>query len=57
VRWALPGRGKSGGARVVYYWRSRADQIYLLLLFAKNDRSNLTPSQLAELAKHAKELK
>jgi hypothetical protein len=44
-------------ARVVYYWRSRADQIYLLLLFAKNDRSDLTPSQLAELAKYAKELK
>lgn len=35
VRWVLPGRGKSGGIRVIYYWRVRADQIYLLFLFPK----------------------
>jgi hypothetical protein len=30
VRWALPSRGKSGGIRVLYYWRVSAEQIYLL---------------------------
>jgi hypothetical protein len=35
VRWALPGKGKSGGIRVMYYWRLGRDQIYLLYLFRK----------------------
>jgi hypothetical protein len=57
VRWALPGGGKSGGIRVLYYWRASADQIYLLFLFAKGERSDLTPAQVHELAKYVKELK
>lgn len=57
VRWALPGRGKSGGIRVIYYWRVTADQIFLLYLFAKGERSDLTPAQVKTLAKLAKELK
>jgi len=57
VRWALPGGGKSGGIRVLYYWRANADQIYLLFLFAKGERSDLTPEQVRELAKYVKELK
>lgn len=28
LRWALPGRGKSGGARLIYYWRRDDHQIY-----------------------------
>jgi hypothetical protein len=56
VRWALPGGGKSGGIRVMYYWRAKADQIYLLFLFPKSARSDLTPDQVKELAKYAKEL-
>jgi len=55
VRWALPGKGKSGGIRVMYYWRSNKDQIYLLYLFKKGERSDLTDSQLKELAKYVKE--
>jgi len=39
VRWALPGGGKSGAIRVLYYWRVSAEQIYLLFLFAKGERS------------------
>ena len=31
LRIALPGRGKRGGARVIYYHRARAGRIYLLL--------------------------
>ncbi len=55
IRWALPGKGKSGGIRVMYYWRSKEDQIFLLYLFAKGERSDLTDSQLKELAKYVKE--
>lgn len=45
LRWALPGRGKSGGARVIYYWRSAAGQIYLLHAYAKNVQIDLTAAQ------------
>ena len=57
VRWALPGGGKSGGIRVLYYWRANADKIYLLFLFGKRERSDLAPVQVRELAKYVKELK
>jgi hypothetical protein len=40
-----PGRGKRGGARVIYYWYVEASRIYLLLLYAKNERDDLSPEQ------------
>ena len=51
MRWQLPGRGKRGGARVIYYWRIAAGQIFLLFLYPKNVRSNLTPAELRTLRK------
>jgi hypothetical protein len=36
VRWALPGRGKSGGVRVIYYLHREQEQIWLLTLYPKN---------------------
>ena len=44
-RWALPGRGKSGGARAIYFWRSAAGQIYLLYACAKNAQADLSAAQ------------
>ena len=46
VRWRLPGRGKRGGARAIYYWKVSADRIYLLFLYPKNVRSDLTPAEI-----------
>jgi hypothetical protein len=51
LRWALAGRGKRGGARVVYYWHGKADRVYLVLAYAKNEQDNLTPDQARQLAK------
>jgi len=42
VRVALPGRGKSGGARVIYYWFSGRSQIGLLMIYPKNTQSDLS---------------
>lgn len=42
VRWAMPGRGKSGGVRVIYYFHSEEMPLWLLTLFAKNERANLS---------------
>ena len=51
IRWALEGRGKSGGARVIYYWMTDSDQLYMLLAYPKNVQDNLTDAQLKALKK------
>lgn len=50
LRWGRGGRGKSGGVRVVYYVHSEAMPLYLLTLFAKNERANLSKAERNELA-------
>ncbi len=42
LRWALKGRGKSGGARVVYYYHDERLPLYLLNAYAKNEQANLS---------------
>ena len=51
LRWQLPGRGKRAGTRIIYYWRSAADQIFLLSLYRKNVRSTLSLGELRALRK------
>lgn len=46
LRWGVPGRGKRGGARVIYYWAVPQEQILLLLVYAKNEAEDLTGEQL-----------
>lgn len=56
LRWALPGRGKSSGARVIYYWRSSAGQIYLLYAYSKNAQADLNADQRKMLVKWVSEV-
>jgi len=51
LRWRLPGRGKRGGARVIYFWRVATGRLYLLFLYPKIERSDLTRAQLRTLKK------
>ena len=46
---------KRGGARVVYYWAVRKDVILLLFAYQKNVSADLTPKQIAQLAKVVKQ--
>ena len=46
LRWALPGKGKRGGVRVIYYWAVAQDQLLMLLMYAKSERDDLSQSQL-----------
>jgi hypothetical protein len=45
LRWALEGRGKRGGARIIYFFHSVDVPLFALTAFAKNDRSNLTQEE------------
>lgn len=49
IRIGAAGRGKRGGARVIYYWLTQKSQIYMLLAYAKNEQDDLTPEQLKAL--------
>lgn len=48
IRWGISSRGKRGGVRVIYFWRSVADELYLLL-YPKNEQTNLSPAELRQL--------
>jgi hypothetical protein len=50
LRWGRGGQGKSGGVRVIYYFHSEAMPLYLLTLFAKNERANLSKAERNDLA-------
>ncbi|NJD33943.1 MAG: addiction module toxin RelE [Betaproteobacteria bacterium] len=50
IRWARAGRGKSGGVRIIYYVHSDAMPLYLLTVFAKNERANLSRAERNGLA-------
>lgn len=45
LRVRLQGRGKRGGARLVYVYIERQERIYLLVTYAKNERDDLTPDE------------
>jgi hypothetical protein len=49
IRWGLEGRGKRGGARVIYFFHDLEMPLYLLDAYAKNDRTNLTKAECNEL--------
>jgi hypothetical protein len=50
LRWGRGAQGKSGGVRVIYYVHSEAMPLYLLTLFAKNERANLSKAERNALA-------
>lgn len=45
LRWAASGRGKRGGARIIYYWHPPTHQILMLFIFAKNEADDLSAEQ------------
>jgi hypothetical protein len=51
LRRPLAGRGKSGGARVIYYYITHEATIYLVFAYAKNRQADLAKDQLATLTK------
>ena len=50
LRWGRGAQGKSGGVRVIYYVHSDAMPLYLITLFAKNEKANISNAERNELA-------
>lgn len=45
IRWALAGRGKRGGARVIYYYHDERLPVFLLAAYGKNEKANLSMAE------------
>jgi len=56
LRWTSKGKGKSGGSRVIYFFYNETIPIFLLTIFGKNDKANLSKVERNELTKLVKEL-
>ena len=50
-RWASGNRGKSSGVRVIYYFHNQTMPLFLLTVFGKNEKANLSKAERNELAK------
>ena len=51
LRWSAQGKGKSGGVRVIYYHHNESMPLFLLTLFGKGEKANLSKSECNDLAK------
>lgn len=56
-RWTVPGRGKRGGVRTIYFYHTGKEVIYILTAYAKSAREDLTMADKKVLAKLVAEIK
>jgi RelE toxin of RelE / RelB toxin-antitoxin system len=57
IRIALQGGGKSGGSRVIYYFCDETMPVFLMQIYAKNEKANLSASEKNQLKKLSEEFK
>lgn len=57
VRFGIEERGKRGGVHIIYFFHSDALPIFLLEVFAKNEKADLSAAERNALVKLAKVLK
>jgi hypothetical protein len=55
LRWSLSGGGKRGGIRVIYFWDEASETFYMLYVYRKSAREDLTAQQLRALARLVRE--
>jgi hypothetical protein len=57
LRWIRQGMGKRGGVRVIHFYHNLTTPLFLLMVYAKAVREDVTPdakTALAEFAAHIK---
>jgi len=48
VRWSIRGRGKRGGARIIYFNQSEQGKIILIAVYKKSEQENISPREIQE---------
>lgn len=56
IRWHLPGKGKSGGIRVIYFWQVAEDEIWMLTVYAKSEKDTIPAHVLKKIAEEIKDV-
>ncbi len=57
LRWARPGRGKSGGVRTIYIDFADREVTWLITVFGKNEKTDLSPAERTEIRRFVKKIK
>jgi hypothetical protein len=57
LRWARSGRGKSGGVRTIYLDLGDKQTTWLITVFGKNEKSNLTADERNEIRDFVRRIK
>jgi hypothetical protein len=52
IRWTIKGTGKRGGARVIYFLRTKQEEIWLLVIYSKSIQGNI-PGHLLKSIREA----
>ena len=55
LRWGVRDRGKRGALRLIYYWNTDTERIYMLFLYHKSSQEDLTRDQLRILRRIVRE--
>ncbi len=56
VRWGAAGRGKRGGVRIIYYHHSERIPLFLLTVYAKAHKTDLSPAEKAAMRRLVAEI-
>lgn len=51
IRWAINNKGNSGGIRVIYYWKDKSSETWLLTPYAKNEKDSIPAHILKQITK------
>lgn len=57
IRIAAKGKGKRGGARVIYYYYNETKPLYLLALYGKNEKVDLSQTEKKAMVAFVKKVK
>jgi hypothetical protein len=55
IRWALPGQGKRGGCRIIYFWDETTETFFMLYAYRKSQQEDLTSGQFRILSRLVRE--
>lgn len=56
VRWAYGGKGKRGGLRIIYYFRDLNMPVYVLAVYRKNEKLNISEREKQMISQMVDEL-
>jgi mRNA-degrading endonuclease RelE of RelBE toxin-antitoxin system len=54
IRWGAKSKGKRGGVRVIYFWKTLHNEIWLLTIYAKGQRETIPAHILKQIAEEIK---